>query len=82
MALNFISNTSLAVCKTEIYNLFLRIIAGLLLGNLEMHLKNFAMFNQNNAFRHSLSTPSYEPSSSIHLSDFTEKKIKQSAALF
>lgn len=53
---NFISNTS-GCLQTEIYNLFLRIIAGLLLGNLDMHLKNFAMFNQNNDFR---LTPSYD----------------------
>lgn len=28
----------------EIYRLYLRILAGLLLGNTDMHLKNFAMF--------------------------------------
>lgn len=29
----------------EIYRLYLRILAGLLLGNTDMHLKNFAMFH-------------------------------------
>jgi serine/threonine-protein kinase HipA len=42
---------------TEIYYLFLRIAAGLLIGNTDMHLKNFALFNTGNELR---LTPSYD----------------------
>ncbi len=42
---------------TEIYRLFLRILAGLLLGNTDMHFKNFAMFHTENGLR---LTPSYD----------------------
>lgn len=41
----------------EIYRLYLRILAGLLLGNTDMHLKNFAMFHTNTGFR---LTPTYD----------------------
>ncbi len=41
----------------EIYRLYLRILAGLLLGNTDMHLKNFAMFHTSEGLRF---TPSYD----------------------
>jgi serine/threonine-protein kinase HipA len=41
----------------EVYRLYCRILAGILLGNTDMHLKNFAMFNTPNGFR---LTPSYD----------------------
>lgn len=47
--------------KTQIYVLFQRILAGILLGNTDMHLKNFAMFhdpdNQHGGMR---LTPGYD----------------------
>ena len=42
---------------TEVYKLYTRIIAGLLLGNTDMHLKNFAMFHTPLGLR---LTPSYD----------------------
>ncbi len=42
---------------TQNYLLFRRILVGLLLGNTDMHLKNFAMFNTEQGFRF---TPSYD----------------------
>lgn len=41
----------------EIYRLYLRILAGLLIGNTDMHLKNFAMFHTKTGLR---LTPSYD----------------------
>lgn len=41
----------------EIYRLYLRILAGLLLGNTDMHLKNFAMFHTDAGLRLS---PAYD----------------------
>jgi serine/threonine-protein kinase HipA len=41
----------------EIYRLYLRILAGLLLGNTDMHLKNFAMFHTDSGLR---LTPAYD----------------------
>ncbi|HVX86547.1 MAG TPA: HipA domain-containing protein [Phycisphaerae bacterium] len=41
----------------ETYRLYLRILAGLLLGNTDMHLKNFAMFHTPEGLR---LTPSYD----------------------
>jgi serine/threonine-protein kinase HipA len=41
----------------EIYRLYLRILAGLLLGNTDMHLKNFAMFHTDTGLRLS---PAYD----------------------
>ncbi len=41
----------------EIYKLYLRILAGLLLGNTDMHLKNFAMFHTDTGLRLS---PAYD----------------------
>jgi len=42
---------------TDIYKLFARILAGILLGNTDMHFKNFAMFHTPNGLR---LTPSYD----------------------
>ena len=42
---------------TQAYLLYRRILAGLLLGNTDMHLKNFAMFHTGNGLRF---TPSYD----------------------
>lgn len=41
----------------EVYRLYLRILAGLLLGNTDMHLKNFAMLHTRDGLR---LTPSYD----------------------
>jgi serine/threonine-protein kinase HipA len=41
----------------EIYRLYMRILAGLLLGNTDMHFKNFAMFHTDQGLR---LTPSYD----------------------
>ncbi|HEY4330540.1 MAG TPA: HipA domain-containing protein, partial [Phycisphaerae bacterium] len=41
----------------EVYRLYLRILAGLLLGNTDMHFKNFAMFHAREGLR---LTPSYD----------------------
>lgn len=35
---------------TEVYRLYRRILAGFLLGNTDMHMKNFAMFNSRDGF--------------------------------
>ncbi len=40
----------------EIYRLYLRILAGLLLGNTDMHFKNFAMFHTPEGLRLTLTT--------------------------
>ncbi|MCF6198710.1 MAG: HipA domain-containing protein [Hyphomicrobiaceae bacterium] len=42
---------------TEIYRLYLRILTGILVGNTDMHLKNFAMFHTDSGLR---LTPSYD----------------------
>lgn len=42
---------------TEIYRLYQRILAGILVGNTDMHLKNFAMFHTEQGLR---LTPSYD----------------------
>lgn len=47
---------------TEIYRLYLRILAGLLLGNTDMHLKNFAMFHTDQGYR---LTPQYDSVSAV-----------------
>ena len=41
----------------EVYSLYGRILAGFLLGNTDMHLKNFALFSTNMGMR---LTPSYD----------------------
>jgi len=53
---NFIWNTK-GCLPVEVYRLYLRILAGLLLGNTDMHLKNFAMFHTSDGLR---LTPSYD----------------------
>ena len=53
---DFIRNTP-GCLPAEIYRLYLRILAGLLLGNTDMHFKNFAMFHTPEGFR---LTPSYD----------------------
>lgn len=53
---SFIRNTKNCL-SAEIYRLYLRILAGLLLGNTDMHLKNFAMFHTKDGLR---LTPSYD----------------------
>lgn len=45
----------------EVYRLYQRILAGFLLGNTDMHLKNFAMFHDEAGFR---LTPAYDEISS------------------
>lgn len=42
---------------TEVYRVYVRILAGLLLGNTDMHFKNFAMFHTPSGLR---LTPSYD----------------------
>lgn len=46
----------------EIYRLYLRILAGLLLGNTDMHLKNFAMFHTDAGLR---LAPAYDAVSAV-----------------
>ena len=58
---DFILNTP-GCLPTEVYRLYKRIIAGFLLGNTDMHLKNFAMFHTPNGFR---LTPTYDQVSAI-----------------
>ncbi|MEI8320894.1 MAG: HipA domain-containing protein [Alphaproteobacteria bacterium] len=58
---NFINETP-GCLNVEKYRLFLRILAGLLLGNTDMHLKNFAMFHTDAGLR---LTPSYDQVSAI-----------------
>eukprot|EP01037_Dinobryon_pediforme_P018295 gene18294-18557_t len=58
---DFILNT-LGCLPTEVYRLYKRIIAGFLLGNTDMHLKNFAMFHTSNGFR---LTPTYDQVSAV-----------------
>jgi len=53
---DFIRET-LGCLPAEIYRLYLRILAGLLLGNTDMHLKNFAMFHTDTGLRLS---PAYD----------------------
>ncbi len=55
-------NTTPGCLEIETYRLFLRILAGLLLGNTDMHLKNFAMFHTEAGLR---LTPSYDQLSSV-----------------
>ena len=57
---SFIQNTENCV-PAEIYRLYLRILAGLLLGNTDMHLKNFAMLHTKDGLR---LAPSYDQVSS------------------
>ena len=47
------------------YTLYRRILAGILLGNTDMHLKNFAMFHQKEGLRF---TPSYDQVAAAHYS--------------
>jgi len=47
---------------TEIYRLYERILAGLLLGNTDMHFKNFALFHSDSGLR---LTPSYDQVSAV-----------------
>ena len=53
---NFILNTN-GCFPIQVYILFRRILTGLLLGNTDMHLKNFAMFHEDGGFRF---TPSFD----------------------
>ena len=53
---NFILETD-GCLPTQAYLLYRRILTGLLLGNTDMHLKNFAMFHTDNGLR---LTPSYD----------------------
>ena len=53
---DFIQETKGCI-PVEIYRLYLRIIAGILLGNTDMHLKNFAMFHTPEGLR---LTPVYD----------------------
>ncbi len=53
---DFINNTQ-GCLPIEAYSLYGRILAGILLGNTDMHLKNFALFCENNNMR---LTPSYD----------------------
>jgi len=53
---DFIKNTP-GCLPIEIYRLFGRILAGILLGDTDMHFKNFAMFHTLEGFR---LTPSYD----------------------
>jgi len=53
---DFMSKTD-GCLPVEIYRLYQRILAGILLGNTDMHLKNFAMFHTGLGFR---LTPSYD----------------------
>ncbi|MDF1760271.1 MAG: HipA domain-containing protein [Coxiellaceae bacterium] len=53
---HFLKNTS-GCLPTESYRLFARIATGLLLGNTDMHFKNFAMFHTDSGLR---LTPSYD----------------------
>ncbi len=53
---NFILHTE-GCLPTQNYLLYRRILVGLLLGNTDMHLKNFAMFHTEQGFR---LTPSYD----------------------
>jgi serine/threonine-protein kinase HipA len=50
-------NTSKGCLPTESYRVYQRILAGLLLGNTDMHFKNFAMFHTPSGLR---LTPSYD----------------------
>jgi serine/threonine-protein kinase HipA len=54
---DFLYTTPGTLKITEVYKLYRRILAGILLGNTDMHSKNFAMFNTSNGFR---LTPSYD----------------------
>lgn len=63
---HFITNATQCL-PTENYKLFLRICAGLLLGNTDMHFKNFAMFHTDEGLR---LTPSYDQVAAI-LYDYT-----------
>lgn len=47
---------------TDLYRLYSRIVAGILLGNTDMHLKNFALFHEKNGFS---MTPAYDQVASI-----------------
>ncbi|PWU06238.1 MAG: hypothetical protein C5B43_02110 [Verrucomicrobia bacterium] len=58
---SFIQNTKDCLIA-EIYRLYLRILAGFLLGNTDMHLKNFAMLHTKEGLR---LAPSYDQVSSI-----------------
>lgn len=53
---NFIK-TEKSCLPTQNYTLYLRVLAGLLLGNTDMHFKNFAMFHTDAGLRF---TPSYD----------------------
>ncbi len=53
---DFISNTP-GCLSAEIYRFYLRVLAGILLGNTNMHLKNFAMFHTPDGLR---LTPTYD----------------------
>lgn len=57
----FISNNPLCL-PSENYRLFLRILAGILIGNTDMHLKNFAMLHTIDGLRLS---PSYDQVSAV-----------------
>ena len=52
----FLNNTK-GCLPAEVYRLFIRILAGILLGNTDMHFKNFALFHTTEGLR---LTPSYD----------------------
>lgn len=62
---------------TQNYTLYRRILAGLLLGNIDMHLKNFAMFHQEQGLRF---TPSYDQVAAAHYSYKTVALVIADAA--
>jgi serine/threonine-protein kinase HipA len=58
---NFI-RTIKGCLPAENYRLYARILVGILLGNTDMHLKNFSMFHRSDGFR---LTPSYDQVSAV-----------------
>ncbi|MEI6805654.1 MAG: HipA domain-containing protein, partial [Myxococcaceae bacterium] len=58
---DFMKNTK-GCLPAQIYRLYGRILAGILLGNSDMHLKNFAMFHRPEGLR---LTPSYDQVSAV-----------------
>lgn len=61
--------------KIHCFKLYRRILAGLLIGNTDMHFKNFAMFNENN--ENLIFTPSYDQvSASLYHPEYQEIALK------
>ncbi len=70
---DFISSNKSCI-PTENFKLFHRIIVGILLGNTDMHLKNFAMFHTEDGLR---LTPSYDQvSAAIYHPKYQELALK------